>query len=47
MIGTAAKAFGEPGGAIQLKTSELVDQLLAEVVLQKVDGAAPLSGDAH
>lgn len=46
-IGTAAPAFGEPGGAVQLKTSELVDQLLAEGVLQKVDGAAPLSCDTR
>jgi hypothetical protein len=46
-IGTAAKAFGEPGGAIQLKTSELVDQLLSEGVLEKVDGAAPLSCEVH
>jgi len=46
-IGTAAPAFGEPGGAVQLKTSEVVDQLLAEGVLEKVADATPLSCGAH
>ena len=46
-LGTAAPAFGEPGGAVQLKTSELVDQLLAEGVLEKVPDAPPLACDAH
>jgi hypothetical protein len=45
-IGTAAPAFGEPGGAVQLKTAELVDQLLAEGVLEKVPDAAPLTCSA-
>lgn len=46
-IGTAAPAFGEPGGAVQLKTSELVDELLAEGALEKVPDAPPLACGAH
>jgi hypothetical protein len=46
-IGTVAPAFGEPGGAVQLKTAELVDQLLAEGVLEKVPDAVPLSCSAQ
>jgi len=47
IIGTAAPAFGERGGAVQLQTSEQVGQLLAEGVLEKVTDAPPLSCDAH
>jgi hypothetical protein len=43
MLGTAAPAFGEPGGAIQLQTNEKVEQLLTEGVLQKADRAEPLA----
>jgi hypothetical protein len=46
-IGTAAPAFGETGGAVQLQTSEQVGQLLAEGVLEKAPGAPPLSCGAH
>ncbi len=46
-IGTAAPAFGDPGGAVQLKTSELVDQLVAAGVLETVPDAPPLACDAH
>ena len=47
VIGTAAPAFGEPGGAVQLQTSEQVGQLLLEGVLEKVPDALPLSCGAH
>jgi hypothetical protein len=46
VIGTAAPAFGEPGGAVQLQTADLVDQLLAEGVLEKVPDAPPLACNA-
>jgi hypothetical protein len=46
IIGTAAPAFGEPGGAVQLKTADLVDQLLAEGMLEKVTDAPPLACNA-
>jgi hypothetical protein len=47
LLGTAAPAFGEPGGAIQLQTNEKVEQLLTQGVLQKADGAEPLACDVH
>lgn len=47
VIGTAAPAFGEPGGAVQVQTCEKVDQLLADHVLLQVEDAAPLSCDAR
>jgi hypothetical protein len=47
LLGTAAPAFGEPGGAIQLQTAEKVQQLIDEGVLERVDGAAPLSCDTR
>ena len=43
LLGTAAPAFGAPGGAIQLQTAEKVQQLLDEGVLIKLADAAPLS----
>jgi hypothetical protein len=46
-IGTAAPAFGEPGGAVQLQTSEQVGQLLAEGMLEKVPEAPSLSCGEH
>ena len=45
LLGTAAAAFGEPGGAIQLQTAQKVQQLIDTGVLAKVDGAAPLACD--
>jgi hypothetical protein len=35
-IGTAAPWFGEPGGALQIQTTECVNQLLAAGVLQAI-----------
>jgi hypothetical protein len=40
-LGTAAAWFGEPGGAVQVKTAECVNQLLAEGVLQPVPNSPP------
>ena len=36
LLGTAAPWFGEPGGAVQVKTSACVNQLLAAGVLEVV-----------
>ena len=43
LIGTAVPWFGEPGGAIQVKTTECVNQLLAAGVLQPVPDSPPPS----
>ena len=42
LLGTAAPAFGEPGGGIQIETTACVNQLLASGVLQVVsDSPSP------
>lgn len=45
--GTAAPWFGEPGGAIQYKTSETAAQLLAERKIETAPdpGPAPCDGE--
>jgi Tuberculosis necrotizing toxin len=40
-LGTAVPWFGEPGGAMQVKTTDCVNQLLAEGVLQLVPNSPP------
>jgi Tuberculosis necrotizing toxin len=39
LVGTAAPWFGEPGGALQIKTNACANQLLAVGVLQVVPGS--------
>jgi hypothetical protein len=43
LVGTAAPAFGEPGGAVQVKTNACVNQLLAAGILQLVPTSPPLA----
>jgi hypothetical protein len=41
VLGTAAPWFGEPGGAVQVKTTACVNQLLAAGVLELVPDSPP------